>query len=110
MAKKHKVKLPKQVAGVKIPKEWRKGGEALIARAASAEGQAAIAKGLTVAAGFATMAAERTRRAQATPPRPPEGAAAPVPPTASLEPAKVGEAAKIVADAVLGRLFGKKGG
>ena len=108
MAKKNKIKLPKQVAGVKIPREWRKGGEALIARAASPEGQAAIAKGLTVAAGFATMAAERTRRAHA--PTPPEGATGTVPPLPPVEPAKLGQAAQIVVEAVLGRLFGGRKG
>lgn len=103
--------IPKRIAGVKLPKEVRRKGEALIAQATSAEGQAARAKGLTMAAGLATMAAERSRRAR---PAAAEAAqsseGAPPPTTPPLEPAKVVEAVQTVADAVLGRLFGGKKG
>ena len=102
-------KIPKQVAGVKLPKQLRRKGEALIAKAASPEGRAAIAKGLTVAASLATMAAERSRKAQAA--AKPQAAASPAndpAPPQPIDPDKVAEAVSTVADAVLGRLFGGK--
>ena len=104
-ARKAKV-IPKRIAGVKLPKELRRQGEALIERVTSAEGQASLARGLTMAAGLAQLAAARTRTAA---PRPEaaanDAAAAPVPP---LDPAKVADAVGTVAEVVLGRLF-KKG-
>lgn len=101
-------KIPKHIAGFKLPKEVRRKGEALIARAASPEGQAALAKGLTVAAGFATMAAERSKAARAGAPLKPgeSGEGAPPSPTPPIDPAKVVEAVQTVANEVLGRLFG----
>jgi hypothetical protein len=98
-------KIPKEIGGVKLPKELRRKGEALIAKAATPEGRAAIAKGLTVAATLATLAVERGKK---TAPKPqpaanPANDAAPPPP---LDPDKVAEAVSTVADAVLGRLFG----
>src|SRR5947209_5210132 len=64
-------KIPKQIAGVKLPKDLRRKGEALIAKATSPQGQAALAKGLTMAATLATAAVERSKaRAK------PEGATA----------------------------------
>lgn len=111
-------KLPKEVAGVKLSKEVRRKGEALIARAASPEGRAALAKGLTVAATLANLAVERGKAAagDAKPPaQSPRTAAAPAHDTAQpsggtapIDPAKVAEAVSTVADAVLGRLFGGK--
>lgn len=105
-------RIPKHVAGIKLPKEVRRKGEALIAQATSPAGQAAIAKGLTMAAGLASAAAARSaQKANATPApgESAEGAARPAPsPAAPLDPAKVVEAVQTVADAVLGRLFGAK--
>lgn len=103
-------KIPKQIAGFKLPKELRKTGETLIAQAKSPAGQAVLAKGLTMAAGLATMAAARS--AQAAAPKPgesAEGVAAPSPaPAPPLDPAKIVETVNTVAEAVLGRLFPKR--
>ena len=106
-------KIPKRVGGFKLPKEVRRKGDALLARAASPEGQAALAKGLTVAASLATAAAERSKRAHAAvspgPGESAEGAAGAGPsPTPPVDPAKVVEAVQTVANEVLGRLFGGK--
>lgn len=101
-------KIPKHIAGFKLPKEVRKTGEALIAKASSPAGQAAIAKGVTLAAGLATVAAARTAQARA--PDPAESAEGPAPAPAPTPPpidaAKVVEAVGTVANVVLGRLFG----
>lgn len=112
MAKSKKVKLPKQVAGVKIPKEMRKRGELLIAQAQSEAGRAMIARGAATLAGLAATAVLATRAnapatseaAAATTPAAPANDAAPTP----LDPRKVAEAVNTVADVVLGRLFGGK--
>ncbi len=103
MAKIKKAKrIPKRIGGVKLPKQLRKRGEALIDRVGSVEAQAAIAKGLTIAAGLANLAAERTRQAKSAANDP-----APPPP---LDPVKVASAVSTVANEVLGRLFaGRKG-
>lgn len=102
-------KIPKHIAGFKLPKDVRRTGEALIAQAKSPAGQAAIAKGLTLAAGLATAAAERSARAKGLTPKPGEsGEGTAPPPAAPLDPAKVAEAVGTVADAVLGRLFPKR--
>lgn len=103
-------KIPKHIAGFKLPKDVRKTGEALIAKASSPAGQAAIAKGLTLAAGLATVAAARTAQARAPDPAEsaegatPSPAPAPTPPP--IDAAKVVEAVGTVANVVLGRLFG----
>lgn len=52
------IKLPKTVAGVKVPKELRRKGEALIDKANSPAGREAIAAGLTM---VAAVAATRLR-------------------------------------------------
>lgn len=106
-------KIPKQIAGFKLPKDVRKTGEALIAQAKSPAGQAMFAKGLTMAAGFATMAAARSAQAaSASAPKPAESAEGVVPPSpapaAPLDPAKIVETVNTVAEAVLGRLFPKR--
>lgn len=110
-------KIPKHIAGFKLPKELRKTGEALIAQAKSPAGQAVLAKGLTMAAGFANMAvarnAQAARHAQAgAAPKPAESAEGVVPPSPApappLDPAKIVETVNTVADAVLGRLFPKR--
>jgi hypothetical protein len=97
-------RIPKRIGGLKLPKELRQKGEALLDRATSPEGQAALAKGLTIAASLATAAADR-RRARAAPPAPPAND-----PHAPADPAKVVETVATVANEVLGRLFGGKKG
>jgi hypothetical protein len=71
MAKKDKktakpkgVKLPKDIAGVKIPKEWRKKGEKALAAASTPMGREMIATGLSVAAAAAASAAARSKAAR----------------------------------------------
>jgi hypothetical protein len=96
-------RIPKRIGGLKLPKELRQKGEALLDRATSPEGQAALAKGLTIAASLATAAAER-RQAKAAPPAPPPAND----PHAPVDPAKVVETVATVANEVLGRLFGGK--
>lgn len=71
-------KLPKKIAGVKIPKELRKSGEALIATAASPVGREMLMTGI------AAMLAKAAMRMQ-TPPRP-TGPAAPPPPRSPAAP------------------------
>lgn len=100
-------RIPKRIAGVKLPKEVRRRGEALIDAAQSPAGRDAIAKGLTMAATFATMAAQRSRAA-AAPHEAQSGEGAPAAPTPPIDPLKMAETVNTVADAVLGRLFGKK--
>ena len=103
-------KIPKEIGGVKLPKELRRKGEALIAKAATPEGRAAIAKGLTVAATLATLAVERGKKARADAPKP-QPAASPAndaAPPQPLDADRIAETVNTVADAVLGRLFGGK--
>lgn len=56
-------KLPKRVLGVKIPKELRRTGEALIATAASPQGREMLATGLMAAASAALAKTEAGRTA-----------------------------------------------
>lgn len=109
MAKHKKGKLPKRVAGVKIPKQWRKGGEALIAQAQSPEGRAAIAKGVSVVAGAAAaMAQAAAAKNPATAKQPAaETDQKPAQPGTG-NPDALADAIGAAADAVLGRLFAKK--
>ena len=108
-------RIPKRVAGVKVPKEVRRRGEALIEAAGSPHGREVIARGLTVAATLANLAVQRGRPAAASGAEPEpavgevaEAGAAPSP-APPLDPQKLAEAVTTVADAVLGRLFpGKK--
>ncbi len=57
MGKKKKGKLPKEVLGVKLPKELRKAGDRLIEQAQGPAGRQAIAGALTAVAGAAMTAA-----------------------------------------------------
>lgn len=72
-------KLPKQIAGIKIPKELRKSGEALIATAASPVGRELLRAGVA-----AVMAGAASRMQTARTPAPggsTEPLPAPPPPT-----------------------------
>lgn len=65
MAKKGKkrgFRIPKEIGGVKVPKEARRAGDALIEKASSPEGRQALASGLAMAATFAAAAAARQSR------------------------------------------------
>jgi len=118
MGKKHKkAKLPKEVLGVKLPKEVREVGGALLEKANSPQGREMLAAGLTMAAAAATAAlakgrAERAAKPEA--PRPPEAPVPPVPPVppqgtqTQPDPQAIADAVGKAAEAMLGRLFGRK--
>jgi hypothetical protein len=74
VAKAKTMKIPKTIGGVKIPKELRKSGNALIEKANSPEGRQVIASGMAMMA-TAAMAA-RSQAAHAPSPRPAAGAGA----------------------------------
>lgn len=67
MAKKGKseFRIPKKVAGVKVPKEARRAGEALLEKASTPQGRQAIASGLAMAATAAASVAARQARGPA---------------------------------------------
>ncbi|MGP7794743.1 hypothetical protein [Sphingomonas sp. CLY1604] len=117
MGKKHKkAKLPKEVLGVKLPKEVREVGGALLQKANSPQGREMLAAGLTMAAAAATAAvakgrAKREPAAAAEPPEAPRAPDAPVPPQGTQtqpDPQAIAEAVGKAAEAMLGRLFGAK--
>ena len=111
-AKKAKAgKLPKEILGVKLPKEARKAGDRLIEAARSDEGRRAIAGALaTVAATAAAAAAAAQRRADrpaapaADAAPPPEAAPAPGAP-GTRDPRPFDDVIGQAAGAVLGRLL-----
>ena len=106
MAKDKKAgKLPKSVGGVKIPKELRKGGERLLAKAQSPEGRAAIAKGAAMVAGVAATMAQAAA-AKKTAVQPVKAPDAPTPPGGN--PDALADAIGAGVDLVLGRLFPKR--
>lgn len=130
MGKKHKkAKLPKEVLGVKLPKEVREVGGALLEKANSPQGREMLAAGLTMAAAAATAAlakgrAERAAKPDApcppeapVPPVPPVPPVSPVPPVPPVppqgtqtqpDPQAIADAVGKAAEAMLGRLFGRK--
>jgi len=99
------IKLPKAIGGVKVPKELRQSGEALLAKANSPAGRQMIASGLTIAAGAAAAAIARR---QAPPPAPAPSPAATTPTTPAVDPQQIADAVGAAADAVLARLFAAK--
>jgi len=116
-----KAKLPKEVMGVKLPKEVREIGGALLEKAQSPQGREMLAAGLTMAAAAATAAvakgrarreAAATPEAPATPQTPtPPGNPTPTPPQGTQtqpDPQAIAEAVGKAAEAMLGRLFGGK--
>lgn len=115
-----KPKLPKEVLGVKLPKEVREVGGALLDKANSQQGREMLAAGLTMAAAAATaaVAATRAKREAAAPvppvpPAPPAPDAPPAPPPpqgthSQPDPQAIAEAVGKAAEAMLGRLFGGK--
>ena len=131
MGKKKKAKLPKEVMGVKLPKEVRAIGGALLEKAQSPQGREMLAAGLTMAAAAASAAVAkgRARREAAaatdgpvppTSPAPPEAPVPPEPPVPPVppvpphgtqmqpDPQAIAEAVGKAAEAMLGRLFGGK--
>lgn len=93
MGKKHKRdakrgKLPKSIGGVKLSKDLRKAGDALIESARSPGGRQVIAAGLAMAA---NAASKRARATQSQPPVPPQPAAPAQPPVPPFPPQAPGQ-------------------
>jgi hypothetical protein len=111
-------KLPKAVLGIRLSKEVREAGGALIEKANSPQGREMLAAGLTMAAAAATAAVAKARTtreqaadspAQASPPgaeRP--GATSPQGTQTQPDPQAIVEVVGKAAEAMLGRLFGSK--
>ncbi|MFW2851866.1 hypothetical protein ACM61V_08045 [Sphingomonas sp. TX0543] len=92
-------KIPKKIGGVKIPKELRHAGEALLDKANSPAGRELLASGLTMAAAAAAAAAMKQRaKAEAVKPGDP----------GIFDPQRVADKVGDVAEVVLDRLFGTK--
>lgn len=127
-AGKGKGRIPKRIGGVKVPKELRRTGEALLDqggalldKANTPAGREMIAAGLSMAAAAASAAITRTNAAREGERQPPAAPIPPVPPEAPVPPVPPREGqrtpeAQVIADAlgqaaeqVLGRLFGKRG-
>jgi hypothetical protein len=110
-----KVKIPKEIAGFKVPKELRKKGEALIERANSPEGRQAIASGLAMVGGLVAANAARKAEAKAAPEaaRPDAAKAEPKaeaakPGTPGTNPQQMADQIGAAADMLLGRIFAKR--
>lgn len=104
MAKKN-AKLPKKIAGVKIPKKLRKSGGKLIEAANTPAGRELLAVGL-VAAGSALAKAQQKRRAHADDPAKPHVDAAE---RGAQVAGQIGAAVSAAANAALDRFFGSEG-
>jgi len=117
---KGKLRLPKEIAGFKLPKELRKSGDALIEKANSPEGRQAIASGLAMVGGLVAANAARKADAKATETAKPEAARpeaakpdAPKPETAKpgtpgINPQQMADQIGAAADMLLGRIFAKR--
>jgi hypothetical protein len=120
MAKKGKkgFRIPKEIGGVKVPKEARRAGEALIEKVNTPAGRQALASGLAMAASAAAAVAAKQARGAA---RPSPAAAADAQPagchnnnpqqpgqggTANLD--QVAEAFGQAADAFMNKMFGRR--
>lgn len=110
MAKKGKksgFRIPKEIGGIKVPKEARRAGEALIEKASSPAGRQALASGLAMAASVAAAAAARQTR-----PSPARAAEADEtrrdPGAAGTEATRVADALGDAANAFMNRIFGQK--
>lgn len=132
MGKKTKTaKLPKEVMGVKLPKEVREIGGALLEKAQSPQGREMLAAGLTMAAAAASAAVAKGRAKREAAAAAPQNAAHPAPPATpgaptpaepptpptppqgtqmQPDPQAIAEAVGKAAEAMLGRLFGKREG
>ena len=117
---KSKMKIPKEIAGFKVPKDLRKKGDALIEMANSPEGRQAIASGLAMVGGLvaANAARKQAEAAAATAAAKPEAAKAdpqpePKPETAKpgtpgINPQQMADQIGAAADLLLGRIFAKR--
>lgn len=94
-------RIPKKIGGMKIPKELRQAGEALLDKANSPAGRQVIASGLTMAAAAASAAAMKQRvKTEAARAKPGDPGMA--------DPQRVADTVSDMAEAVLDRLFGPK--
>ena len=111
MAKKagaKKGRLPKQVMGVKIPKDLRKAGDQLLEKANTPAGREVIAGALTMAAAAATAAVARGREKRAAA-APDEDAGAKAQGTQRApDPQAFADAVGQAAEMALGKFFGKR--
>jgi hypothetical protein len=106
MAKKKKVKagrLPKDVLGVKVPKDLRKAGERLIEQAQGPAGRQAIAGALTAVVGAVASAALSREAAKAAAARAADPARAPG--ADAARPTDPGEAFARAAEALVGKFL-----
>ncbi|ONF95962.1 hypothetical protein [Sphingomonas jeddahensis] len=106
MAKKDKkgFRIPKEIGGVKVPKEARRAGEALIEKASSPAGRQMLASGLAMAATAAAAVAARQARDHG----PASNAnAAGESGTASVDPSRVADALGDAASAFMTSLFAR---
>lgn len=104
-------KIPKRIAGVKLPKELRRVGNAVLEKANSPEGREMLAAGLTMAAAAATAAVAKSRAAAAppTPEHPAEAKAQTAGAAPAHDPMAFANALGGMAEAALGKFFaGKK--
>ncbi|SEM81392.1 hypothetical protein SAMN05192583_1339 [Sphingomonas gellani] len=126
-------KLPKDILGIRIPKDLREIGGALLDKANSPQGREMLAAGLTMAAAAASAAVANGKAKReaagaagatpagapkpASPPAPPAPPAPPSPPSPPAppqgthtqpDPQAIAEAVGKAAEAMLGRLFGAK--
>ena len=101
-AGKKKGRLPKEVLGVKLPKELRKAGERVLEQANSPQGREMIAAGLTMAATAAVAALAKDRAKPHAAPEHAQGT------QKSPDPQVLADALGHAAEAVLGRVFGKR--
>lgn len=109
MAKKGKksgFRIPKEIGGMKVPKEARRAGEALIEKANSPAGRQALASGLAMAATMAAAAASRQTRRPAAPSE--SGAANDGPGTAGTDAGRVADALSEAAQTFMNRIFSHK--
>ncbi len=115
MAKKGKkgFRIPKEIGGVKVPKEARRAGEALIEKVNTPAGRQALASGLAMAASAAAAVAAKQARGPSRPSpaaaAEPEGANPQQPGqggTANLD--QVAEAFGQAADAFMNKMFGRR--
>jgi len=90
-------RIPKRIGGLKIPKELRQAGEALLDKANSPAGREIIATGLTMAAAAASAAARKQHGGPHEARKPGEGG--------TIDPQRVADAVGDMADAVLDRIF-----
>lgn len=114
MTKKDKkgFRIPKEIGGIKVPKEARRAGEALIDKASSPAGRQMLASGLAMAAAAAAAAA-RQGRDHAAAPKPsathnPDAPHAAAGNAAPIDPTRVADALGDAASAFMTSLFGRK--